>query len=356
MYRFPNIQNYKESEVIVLRVTIGDVAKMAKVSKTTVSRILNGNYSHTTEETRNRVLKAIKELDYRPNALAKGLKSMRTNVIGIVLSNFKNPFWTTVLEGVEDTCRELGFNLMVCNSNEEPDVEEEYIREFQMRQVDGIIINPTVRNMELYQKLVNSKFPLVVINRRLPDLETNTVVMDNIKGAYAAVDHLLKSGRKKVVALAYRNPYVSTWKERLEGYQLALLRNRFGVEDFRILELEQGSENTLDSIIHYLEANSDIDAVFSTNNMITLELLGAIKTLDKQIPDDIAIVSYDETIWAQHLNPPLTTVRQPGYHMGQMAAQILIKSINEEKKIAPATVVLEPDLIIRESSRSPIKK
>jgi len=340
-----------------LKVTIGDVAKAAKVSKTTVSRIINGNYAHTTEETRMRVLKAIKDLDYRPNALAKGLKSMRTNVIGIVLSNFKNPFWTTVLEGVEDTCQELGYNLMVCNSNEEAETEEEYIREFQMRQVDGIIINPTVKNPNLYKKLVETNFPLVVINRRIPNLETNNVIMDNLKGAYTAVDHLIKTGRKKVAVIAYDNSLVSTWSERIEGYQLALLRNGYTIEDFLTLYLEQNSDKTKESIIAFLKNNPNIDALFSTNNMITLEILGAIKQLNLQIPDDLGIVSYDDTIWAQYLAPPLTTIRQPAYRMGQMAAEILIKTINEDKKQVPkATVVLEPELVIRDSSATKLKK
>lgn len=340
-----------------MKVTIGDVAKVARVSKTTVSRIINGNYSHTTEETRLRVLKAIKELDYRPNALAKGLKSDRTNVIGIVLSNFKNPFWTTVLEGVEDACQELGYNLMVCNSNEEKETEEEYIREFQMRQVDGIIINPTVKNLELYRKLVETKYPLVVVNRRIPELDTNYVIMDNLKGAYSAVDHLIKTGRKKVAVLAYDNPNISTWRERIEGYQLALLRNGFTTDDFISLELEQNSTNTKEVIINFLQSHPDIDALFSTNNMITLDVLGSMKQLNLTIPDDIAIVSYDETIWAQYLDPPLTTIRQPGYRMGKMAAEILIKTMTEEKKQdQPETIVLEPELIIRHSSVNTINK
>ena len=121
------------------KVTIADVAQRAGVSKSTVSRIINGNYGQNTEDTIQKVLKVIEELDYRPNALAKGLKSMKTNVIGIVLSNLKNPFWIQVLDGVEDTCKSLGYSLMICNSNEEAEVEEEHIKSFQMRQVDGII-------------------------------------------------------------------------------------------------------------------------------------------------------------------------------------------------------------------------
>lgn len=330
-----------------MKVTIADVAQKAGVSKTTVSRILNGNFAHTTEETRNKVLQAIKDLDYRPNALAKGLKSMRTNVIGIMLSNLKNPFWSTVLEGVEDTCHDMGYNLMICNSNESPELEEEYVKEFQMRQVDGIIINPTCKNQELYDKLIVKEYPMIIVNRRINNENANSVVVDNVKGAFIAVNHLIRYGRKKVAVCLYRNPYVSTWKERLEGYKKALIANGRTSDEFVIMELEQRGDTQKESIMRFLRKHPDIDAIFSTNNMITLEVIGAVKDLNLQIPEQIAIVSYDETIWAKYIDPPITTIRQPGYHMGQVAAQNLIERIVSGEKPQPQTVVLEPELIVR---------
>lgn len=337
--------------VIRMKVTISDVAKRAGVSKTTVSRILNGNFDHTKEETKNRVLMAIKDFDYQPNALAKGLKSMKTNVIGMVLSNLKNPYWTTVLEGIEDVCHNSGYNLMICNSNENAEFEEQYIKEFQMRQVDGIVINPTARNISLYQKLLDSKYPMVVMNRRIPDFEANYVVMDNVKGAYVAVNHLLKNKKKKVAVFRYQNPHVSPWRDRVEGYRTALLENGFSKEDFRIEEFEQNVGKMKDAVIRHFKKYPDTDAVFSTNNMITLEVIEALKELNLKIPEDVAIVSYDETVWAKHLSPPLTTINQPGYQMGQTAAQILIRSIDgkNDPNLKLETVVFKPDIIVRKS-------
>jgi DNA-binding LacI/PurR family transcriptional regulator len=336
--------------MMIMNVTILDVAKKAGVSKTTVSRIINNNYAHTTEETRLRVLDVIKELDYRPNALAKGLKAMQTNVIGMVLSNLKNPFWSSVLEGVEDATRDHGFHLMICNSNEEPEKEEQYIREFKMRQVDGIVINPTVQNLEFFRKLVASQYPLVVVNRSLPDISVNYVVINNVRGASMAVQHLLDNGRKKVAVFAYRNEHVSTWRERIEGYRTVLLGNGYTAEDFRIVEAEKETGKVKEAILHFLREYPDTDAVFSTNNMITLEVIDAIRELDLKIPEDIAIVGYDETVWSKHLNPPLTTIQQPGYKMGQIAAQMLIEAIKTKNQSNPQKIVLEPELIIRKSS------
>src|SRR5690625_5128140 len=122
---------------------------------------------------------------------------MKTNVIGVILSNLKNPFWTTVLEGVEDASHHMGFHLMICNTNENMEKEEEYIKEFQRRQVDGIIINPTVKNLELYEQIAQ-KMPVIFINRRIPVQNTINIAVDNVKGATLATNHLLSNGRKKI--------------------------------------------------------------------------------------------------------------------------------------------------------------
>ncbi|MDC3418561.1 LacI family DNA-binding transcriptional regulator [Aquibacillus salsiterrae] len=332
-----------------MKITIGDVAQKAGVSKTTVSRIINGNYNNNTEETVQKVLDTIKELDYRPNALAKGLKSSRTNVIGMVLSNLKNPFWANVLEGTEEACQELGFNLMICNSGEDPELEEQYIKEFQMRQVDGIVINPTAINTKLYNDLVMEEYPMVFINRKVDGIETHNVVVDNIKGAFMAVDHLLKKNRKNVVSIAYKNKYVSTWRERLEGYRAAMLAHGYSSSEFNILEIEREKGNIKGIIIDFLKSNPSIDGIFSTNNMITLEIVDAIKDLELKIPEDIAIVGYDETIWAKHLDPPLTTIKQPAKELGKVSAKILIETIQNNNFDKPQKIILQPELIIRKS-------
>lgn len=331
-----------------MKVTISDVALKAQVSKTTVSRILNGNFAHTTEETKNRVLKAIEELDYRPNALAKGLKLMKTNVIGIILSNLKNPFWITVLEGVEDASHQLGFQLMICNTNEDQAKEEEYIKEFQRRQVDGIIINPTVKNLKLYEDTIQ-KMPVVFINRRIPIKNSIQVGVDNVQGASLAVNHLIRIGRKNIAAFAFNTSIVSPWIDRLEGYERTLSANGFISEDMKILKLEEKNGQLNEAIKEYLNQNQDIDAIFSTNNMITLEIFNAVKELGLSIPKDIAVISYDETVWAKFMDPPLSTVKQPGYEMGKLAVENLIYSIDQKDPPKERQIILKPELVPRVS-------
>lgn len=332
-----------------MKVTIDDVAKMAGVSKTTVSRILNGHFEHATEETKKRVLEVIRELDYRPNALARGLKQMRTNVLGIILSNLQNPYWTRVLEGVEDACRALGYSLMICNSNDDPQLEEEYIRGLQMRQVDGIIINPTMKNFALYESLIGNKYPVVAVNRKVAELELDTVVVDNVMGAMLAIDQLCKNGRKNIAIMVYPPEGVSPRLERIEGYKQGLVRNGLAVRDSLIRILPEKKGIVKEATKELLAQSPEVDAIFSTNNMMTLEILEAIKEQNLRVPQDISLIGYDETVWSMHLDPPLTTVNQPAYEMGEIAVKSLIKRIQAKRPVKAKTTLLEPNLIIRRS-------
>lgn len=333
-----------------MKVTIVDVAKKAGVSKTTVSRIINGNYANATPETVERVLKVIKELDYRPNTLAKGLKQVKTKVIGIILSNLLNPFWVNVLEGVENTCRSKGYNLMICNSNDDPEIEEEHIRSFRLRQVDGIVINPTAQNYDFFKSLLDSRYPLVTINRKLLDLTVDSVVMNNVRGAKMATGHLLDQGRKKIAMIVYPVEGITPRLERIEGYKLALAEHRISDDQAMVHIVEEKKGEAKRKVQELLQGEHPPDAIFSTNNMMSLEILEGIKELGLRIPEDVALIGYDETVWSKHLNPPLTTVRQPAYEMGQAATERLIELIESKEKLDAQITVLEPELIIRESS------
>lgn len=332
-----------------MKVTIAEVAKKAGVSKSTVSRILNGNYHQNTKETVDKVLRVIKELDYRPNALAQGLKSMKTNMIGIVLSNLNNPFWTRVLEGVEDTCRSNGYSLLICNSNEEEKTEEEHILGLRTRQVDGIIINPTSKNADLYKSIVDQGYPFVAINRKIFELEVNLVAMDNIQGAMDGVDHLIKLGKRTIALFVFPPNNISPRMDRIEGYKRALEKNGIPVSESLIYIIEEKKGAVKEAVKSLLSSKDLPDAIFSTNNIMTLSILEGIKEMGLVVPDDIALLGYDETVWSKHLDPPLTTVHQPAYQMGELAANRLISLIEKKGEEGPVIEVLQPSLIIRES-------
>lgn len=342
-----------------MKITMDEVAKRAGVSKTTVSRIINGNYAHVNQATKQRVMKVVEELNYRPNALAKSLKQMKTNVIGIVLSNLQNPFWAHVLEGVEDTCRDHGYNLMICNSNDKSELEVEHIEGLRLKQVDGIIVNPTMKNKEMFYSLVDKDFPIIAINRKIEDVPIDTVVVDNVKGAYLAVDHLIKKGMRSIAIMVYPPEGISPRIERITGYKLALENNGIKVNENLIRIMEEKKGLAKEEVKKLLSQNDHPDAIFSTNNMMSLEILEGIKELGMSVPEDVKMVGYDETVWSQHLNPPLTTVSQPSYQLGEIAAKRLIDSLNnkqrEESQVISITS-LEPHLIIRKSCHESTEK
>lgn len=327
---------------------------MAGVSKTTVSRITSGNFEYVTEETKAKVLKIIKELDYKPNALAQSLKHMKTNVVGILLSNLQNPFWATVLEGVEDTCRSHGYSLIICNSNEESQIEADHIEVLRTKQVDGIIVNPTMKNKLLYESLVNKKYPIVAINRKVDGVPIETVAVDNVKGSMLAIQHLLSLGKRKIAIIIYQPDGISPRLERIEGYKNELINNGVKVDDDFIHIVEDKKGSAKERVRKILLDPNRPDAIFSTNNMMTLEILEEIKAIGLKVPDDIALVGYDETVWSQHLDPPLTTVKQPAYQMGEIATESLIALINAKGIRQSHTTLLEPSLIVRRSCGSKI--
>ncbi|WP_078430034.1 LacI family DNA-binding transcriptional regulator [Alkalihalobacterium alkalinitrilicum] len=332
-----------------MKITMDEVAKRAGVSKTTVSRIINGNFQHVHEDTKEKVLKIINELNYRPNALAKSLKQMKTNVIGIVLSNLQNPFWSSVLQGVEDTCHSNGYNLMICNSNDNSKLEQEHIEGLQMKQVDGIIVNPTMKNKQLFQSIIDREYPIIAINRKIEDVPLDTVVVDNIKGSELAMEHFIELGKSSIAIIVYPPDGISPREERLQGYKSALINHGHTINEKYILIVEEKKGAAKEEIKKALTSKEPPDAIFSTNNMMTLEILEGIKELGMSVPQDVSLIGYDETVWSKHLAPPLTTVNQPSYEMGKLAAEKLINLLNTKQKAEPKVTQLQPNLIIRES-------
>ncbi|SDI33334.1 LacI family DNA-binding transcriptional regulator [Paenibacillus naphthalenovorans] len=330
-----------------MKVTIDDVAQKAGVSKATVSRVLNKNYQYISDDTKERVLRAVEQLDYRPNALAKGLKSLKTNVIGLVLSNLRNPFWSQVLEGIEDVCKHYGYNLMIANSRDSLESEEDHIRGFGLRQVDGIIVNPATGMNPLFETLSEKQFPLVFLNRKVEGVAADTVVVDNIKGSRMAVEHLLRLGKRKIAIFLYPPNGISPRLERIEGYRLAMEENGLPVHPDWIKIVRNKQECQVE-IGKLLETGLP-DAIFSTNSILTLEIMDALKELGLSVPKDIAVLGYDETAWAKHLDPPLTTIEQPAYEMGRVSAEQLIRRMDNKTDAALETILLEPALIVRRS-------
>ncbi len=332
------------------KLTIEDVAKQAGVSISTVSRVMN-NTDYIADGTRKKVQDAINSLDYRPNALAKGLKQMKTDSIGLILSDLQNPFWLMVLEGIEDACQEAGYSLLILNSREDAQKESKNIKEFQMRQLDGMIINPASGGNPLFSVLAEQAFPLVFLNRRVEGINVDTIVADNLQGMMLAVSHLVALQKKRIAIFLYPVDGISPRQERLEGYKQALRTHRIEV-DSELIQVVDNKQACLDALKRLYASNNKPNAILTTDNRLTLEILEVLDQLGLTVPQDIALLGYDETEWSKHLNPPLTTVKQPAYEMGKKAGEQLFRVIKAkrqgEQRVA-TTTMLEPALVIRRS-------
>lgn len=331
-------------------VTITDVAAKAGVSKTTVSHYLNGRYEAMGKDTRDMITQVIEELGYRPNALARSLKQKKTHTIGAIVANILNPFSTSIIRGVEDYCNQHGFSLILCNADEDPQKEREYLTVLADKQVDGLIINTTGRNNEII-KTLNQQMPVVLIDRKVPELNVDTVAVDSRKGVSLIVSHLTALGHRDIALFTMPYGKVSPRAERVEGFRQALSDRGLPIRNDWIIEADAQKQAVLPVLTALLERSERPTALVGANNLMTMALIKALKKLGKRLPDDIAVIGFDDWEWAELIDPPITVVSQPTYRMGEEAASILIRRIRGKKSHKLKMKLFEPELVIRKSCR-----
>ncbi|MCX7780865.1 MAG: LacI family transcriptional regulator [Negativicutes bacterium] len=334
----------------VMPVTINEVAAKAGVSKSTVSCYLNEKFEAMSPETRARIAAVIAELDYRPNALARSLKQKRTHTIAAIVANILNPFSTTIIRGAEDCCQKAGMNLILCNADDKPDKEKEYIEMLLAKQVDGLIINTTGSNNALIRE-VCAHTPVVLIDRKAPEAACDTIAVNGRDGSRQAVDHLVKLGHRRIAmfTLPYRN--ISPREDRVLGFQEALARHGLEFDPELLIETE-AAEDRIAFHMRALVARGILrpTAVFGANNLVTMAIIKALKALNIAVPRDMAVIGFDDWDWAALIDPPVTVVAQPAYEMGAKAAAVLIKRLTAGKAARkPAVVTYKPQLIVRKS-------
>ncbi|MGI9951697.1 LacI family DNA-binding transcriptional regulator [Moorellaceae bacterium AZ2] len=329
-------------------VTIKDVAHKAGVAPSTVSRVMN-NSGYVSAEVKERVLKAIEELGFRPNPMAKGLGGGHTYTIGLILPDITNAFFPSLARSIEDTASVHGYTVFLCNSDNEPANEEKYLRTLVQRFVDGIIIVGSSSESSCIQEVASNGIPVVLIDRRVEGVAADSVFCDNIHGAYLAVTHLLDEGHREIAFLG--GPLdVSTTREREQGYILAHQEKGVPIDRSLISYGEFTYESGFKQMTDLLERGRQPSAVFAANDMLAIGANRAIEGKNLRVPEDISIVGYDDILWAALEKPPLTTVAQPVYRLGMTACEILLERINRPGVQEPRQVVLQPRLIIRQST------
>lgn len=331
--------------------TIIDVAKRAGVSKTSVSRYLNGqNIGHMSEETKNRIIKAIEELDYQPNSIARSLKQKSTNVIGLVVNDMSNLFFLEIIRGIETELKNSGYNLLVCNSDTNVDMELECLKMLEKRQIDGVVLigmNMPVSHIEK----IKTDFPIVLMEREPGKTNLDSVRIDNKVGAYAAVKHLIDRGHSSIAHIT--GPYISTMAvERKESYVQCLEEHGLKVYPQFIVSGNYKLESGYAGMQSLMALEKKPTAVFCANDYMAMGALRFLMEHGYKVPQDVALVGYDDIMVSKMVTPPLTTVRQPVWELAGMATRLLLERIeNKNKKDQEGrTVIMQSELVIRASS------
>lgn len=328
--------------------TIKDIARLAKVSMNTVSRALNEK-PDVNAETSKRILKIAQELNYSPNTIARSLVSKKTRILGVVVTDNANPFYAQVLKGIEDTALQRRYNIILCNSDENSQKEQMALQLLREKRIDGILITPVQKDKAYIIQLKELNIPFVLLNRYSKEIKTDYVINDNTYGAQLAVEHLIDIGRRKIAYIGGPST-ISSVQERLEGCHKALKNAGLSVRDLVVEHTNLKMEDGYFAMKKLLKNPAVTTGVFAYSDLLSIGAMKAIKEAGLHIPEDIALVGYDDIDLAEFLETPLTTVRQPRYEIGKKATNILINKLEGIKSIKHKCIVLRPELIIRKSA------
>jgi len=333
--------------------TSKDVAKYAGVSIATVSRVVN-KQGNVSPEIRAQVQQAIEALGYQPSRTAQRLRAKRGHVIGLIISDVQNPFFTAVARGIEDVAYQHGYSLILCNSDEDSDKEHLYLDVMRAEAVAGVILATTVEENPGVHQLLEGGIPVVALDRRLNDPGIDSVLVDSVQGSVDLMSHLIELGHRRIGFIG-GPATITTMRERRDGYLLAHRKHGLTVssELMRFGSPQQaGGYKCAQELLHLQLPPT---AIFASNNLVTLGALYAIQERGLRIPDDISIVCFSDMPWFALLQPPLTVISQPDYELGQKAAELLVERFEHPDKPV-SHLQLSLKLIVRASTGRPAQQ
>lgn len=326
--------------------TIQEVAKKAGVSVATVSRVIN-NSPKVSSVTRDNVLKVIKQLNYQPNLLGRNLRRMQTKMILILLPTISNPFYSMIVKGIEDVAHENGFNVMLCNTNSDVKREKVYLELLKNKLADGVIfMAPELDKIEL--SCTGSNFPVVQCCEYKKGADVSHVSIDNEAAAYKAVNHLIEQGHERVGLISCTNNFIST-RQREKGYKRALMEAGLSFETSMIKYGDYGFKSGITAMNEYFKDTRYPTAIFCISDSMAIGAIRAISKKGFDVPDDIAVIGFDDIKFASMSNPTLTTIAQPKYDLGRVTMELLMKQIHGVIR-EPEDIYIGHELIIREST------
>jgi DNA-binding LacI/PurR family transcriptional regulator len=346
-------------------VTLADIAALAAVTPMTVSRVINNSLGYVHVETRERVLRVAREMNYRRNGLARGLKRQRTETVGLVIGDIANPFAAELTRGVREVLERRGYSLFICISEHTAREDVQAFDSLADHRADGLIVatRGSRSGNERLQELIDSGVPVSLIGRDFRHQHADLVTADHLKGGYEATRHLIQLGHQRIGFVGVSLTQGSRLR-RFQGYLEALTEHGLAVEERLIVGGRSTSDQMpgysteemgYDGMVKLLALKKRPTAVFARNDFTAVGALNAIKRAGLRIPEDIAVVGYDDIPLATHTSPALTTVRQPTREQGRVAAEFLLQRIEEDRERPREERRFECELVVRESTKPQIE-
>lgn len=329
--------------------TVHDVAKRAGVAPITVSRVIN-NSGYISDTTRKRVEASIKEIGYVPNTLARGLRSKRTNTLGLIVTDITNPYFTLMARGVEDVAGDSNFTVIYCNTDESETKEEKYANILAQRRVDGVLLVPAGGNDKTIKFLETNGISVVILDRRVSGVETDFVCSDSVDGANLLVKLLIRLGHKQI-AIITGTKSVSTSVDRVTGYHKALKEAGLSKNEM-VYYGEFNQKSGYDLTKQAMLQSPKPTAIFGANNFILIGIIKALHDLELNVPEDVSVVGFDDLPESMLVTPFLTVASQPAYEMGRLATKLLLNRISGDLSDECQELILPTEIIERKSTSS----
>jgi len=325
--------------------TIKEVAKAAGVSTATVSRVL-ADKPYVRPEIRQRVLQVVDDLDYSPNRVARSLRSQKTNIISLIVSDIQNPFFTAVTRAVEDVASAHDMSVFVCNSDENQAKELRYLEHMRAENVAGILFSPTRLTSEAFTEVVRTDLPIVLIDRQAVGADLDSVLIDNVRAAYELAEHLIQDGHQRIGAMFGSTS--TTGRERRQGFLQALQGYGLEVDPELVVTIEAREDIGYQTTQKLLSHPERPQAIYCSNGLVARGAFRALRESGLRIPEEVGFASFDDTAWGALVEPPVTVIRQPTYEIGKTATELLLERLREPER-ATRRVVLKPTLVVRGS-------
>lgn len=329
--------------------SIKDVAKEAGVSIATVSRVLN-DIDVVNEDTKKKVLDAIKKLGYRPNIVARSLKTQKTSTIGILIPDIASQFYPDIVRGAEDVTNIYDYNIILCNSDFDVEKEKEYLRVLKEKMVDGVIYISSSLNEEILDLINELDLKTVLVETKDKDGRLPSVTIDNISASYEGTKYLIDLGLKNLAFIGVNGENMNAWGERYIGFVNALKDAGLEVDEelcyFKNLTVKTGYQ----AIQRFTENNKKFDGIVCASDEIAMGAINALREKGVRVPEDVSVIGFNNNILGEIFYPKLTTISQPSYDMGSVAVRMLIKILNKRELDNP-NYVLNYEIIKRESTK-----